>query len=173
MRFQARRLASQACLRETLQTNRGVHRGLQNQPCVFVRIPAKKWFRHLVEAGRSYHFVNVLKLNNWQLRALGFAACHGDNFEAAATSVLPCECTKGKQFGLMQQLNRGVDWLLEDKRGAARHCSHSLASILLTAPMPNSQGKSYTLLLTICRQEARNRNLGMLRPGQATNVFPS
>lgn len=40
------------------------------------------------------------------------------------------------------------------------------------APVPNSLGKIHALFLTRCRQEARNRELGMLRLGQAANIFP-
>lgn len=56
MGFQARSLASKGFLRDTLQTDQGVHRGLQNQPFLFVRNPAKKWFRHLGGGGSIVPF---------------------------------------------------------------------------------------------------------------------
>lgn len=123
-----------------------------------------------MEAGRSYHSVDVLKLNNWHLLALGTR--HGDSFEAVATFVLSCECKGGKQSGLMQQPNRGIDWLLEDKRGGARHCSHSLASILLTGPGAELPGQIHALFLTRCRQEARNRESGNASPGPSSQYLP-
>ena len=41
------------------------------------------------------------------------------------------------------------------------------------ADLPASLGKIHALFLTRCRQEARNRNLALLRPDQATNIGPS
>lgn len=38
--------------------------------------------------------------------------------------------------------------------------------------VPNSLGKIHVLFSTRCGQEAHNRNLGMLRLGQAANIFP-
>lgn len=73
----------------------------------------------------------------------------------------------------MQQFNGGIVWLLEDKGAPLATAATALASILLTAPVPNSLCRIHALLLTRCREEARNRNLGMLRPGQATDIFPS
>lgn len=71
MRFQPRRLASQGGLEEAFQTNQGVHRGLQNQPYLSVRIPAKKWFRQLggggsiVPFGRRAETQQLSVANTW------------------------------------------------------------------------------------------------------------
>lgn len=77
-----------------------------------------------------------------------------------------------KQSSRTQRFNGGIRRPLEGKRGAARHCSHSLAVYYLLAWVPNSLGKAHALLSTGRRSEARNRSLGMLCLGQAT-IVPS
>lgn len=124
-----------------------------------------------MEAGRSYHSVEVLKLNNWQLRALGIH--HGDNFEAVATFVLSCEC-KGENN--LAPCNSSMEWLsgsLRIKGAPLATAATAWQAYYSQPPVPNSLGKIYALFSTSCRQEARNRNLGMLRLGQAANIFPS
>lgn len=126
-----------------------------------------------MEAGRSYHSVDVLKLNNCQLRTLGIR--HGNNFEAECYFCPVLRVQGEKQSGLMQQLNGGIARLLEDKKGRLSPLQPQLGGMVLPAPVPNSlasQGKIQALLLTRCRQ-TRNRGLGMLRPDQATNIFRS
>lgn len=54
------------------------------------------------------------------------------------------------------------------KRGPAHQCSHSLAACYSQPRADLTRARSTRYLLSKCRQEARRRTLGKLRPGQAT-----
>lgn len=75
-------------------------------------------------------------------------------------------------FGLIQQLSGGTARSFGDKIGAARHCSHSLAGILLN-PVPNFLGKIHALFVVEMRVENACWESGNLRPDEATGVSPS
>lgn len=169
MRFQARSLASQGCLRETLQTNQGVHRGLQNQPNLFVRIPAKKWFRYLGGGGSIVPFCRRDETQQLAIASTWYSPWR--QFRGGRYFCPVLRVQGGNHSGLMQQPNRGIVWLvwlLEDKRGAARHCSHSLASRLLAAPGAELPGQNYRAILDELQTGGAQPESGNASPGPSS-----
>lgn len=73
----------------------------------------------------------------------------------------------------MQQLNKELSGSLKRKGRRSPLQPQPWQAYYSQLPCRTPSAEIHALLLTECREEARNRNLGMLRSGQATDIFPS